>query len=465
MMTSLPLSIDQEKAADLGESFNGIWLSQGRWMAYILYQYILPVPVLPYFTAVLFGLCAVISYFLVLISCNRKFDLVTTVSFISLIAFPIWSCILEFASNAAAAGVALTFCGFAAFLLVNMIEGQAKHKWALMTAQIALVTMATATYQAFIFVYLVMGLAVLILRSDIEKEKIGLFITISVVSVAAVILQLSGQTIVIWWTGYDPKYIAHFFQPQVLFHSPVMVMDKSVRSIIGIYAGSRSVYGAPLWSSSVIIALAAAAVFSRPSLTRIVLFFAVLLAPFPLVVFAGGSMPLRTFLDVPIVMWVCTIIALEGHLKGLRIAAIAAVALLGLQSVAAISQYQANRELVGKFDQSTAGALYQRIAEVADVRKPQKVDFFGWIDRKPLYPIALGSSSGGSFFQWGLGSPSRMVSYMRVLGYRNMVAVSHDRHVQLRSSFASMPSWPAPGSVRKFEDVVLIKLGDRHDYW
>jgi hypothetical protein len=48
---------------------------------------------------------------------------------------------------------------------------------------------------------------------------------------------------------------------------------------------------------------------------------------------------------------------------------------------------------------------------------------------------------------------------MRVMGINSFRAVPHRILPELQEKAADMPAWPASGSVRVIDDVVVVKLG------
>jgi hypothetical protein len=114
-----------------------------------------------------------------------------------------------------------------------------------------------------------------------------------------------------------------------------------------------------------------------------------------------------------------------------------------------------------RIDHILAGAIYERIAQVTPectAVKPCKIDFYG---AKPFAaPFKRACATGGSsFFEWDGGNPERMIDYMRLIGFTNLVLPTAAERPALVPVFQTMPVWPAEGSVRLANGTILVKLG------
>ena len=90
--------------------------------------------------------------------------------------------------------------------------------------------------------------------------------------------------------------------------------------------------------------------------------------------------------------------------------------------------------------------------------KPCKVDFYGYKPFAAPFKRAWSATGGSSFFEWDGGNPERMIDYMRLIGFTNLVlpTAAERPHLPL---FQTMPVWPAEGSVRLANGIILVKLG------
>ncbi|WP_181180698.1 glucosyltransferase domain-containing protein [Mesorhizobium sp. B2-4-6] len=459
MMTTLPLYIDAEIAAT--RDSGGAWIAQGRWMTYVLLRYILPFPVVPAFTVGLFGLCAAIAYMLVLRGCRQPFGASSFLAFAAFAAFPIWSCLLEFPANTSSAGFGLLLCGVVAYTVERHLTENHKVFWAIVMVVSA--TAAIGTYQAFAFVALVVGLAV-VFFSDSER-KIRDTISVFALIVASIAMHLLIQKLFVTFSGIPLAYIEAFMRPDILLANPLGVVGRTIANSVLVLTGARSMFGTAIWASGFLIALAAFIVITQRRFISTLLLLMILLAPFPLMLLAGGLVPMRTLLAVPGSICVCSIVVMNSKSKQLRITGYILTGTLAIQSAAAISQYQAERLLAADFDRQMASRIYEKMSEVADLSKPQKFDIYGGVVRPNLYSIAVGSTAGASFFSWDGGNIERMSAYLQMQGYKNLVQLPGNQRRALKPEFNAMPVFPANGSVRLLNDVVLVKLGLQSGYY
>ena len=66
---------------------------------------------------------------------------------------------------------------------------------------------------------------------------------------------------------------------------------------------------------------------------------------------------------------------------------------------------------------------------------------------------------GASFFEHDGGNVRRVALYMRTLGIDGLWPVWLGNRPDLLPAARSMPTWPAPGSVRRVNGVVIVKIG------
>jgi len=53
---------------------------------------------------------------------------------------------------------------------------------------------------------------------------------------------------------------------------------------------------------------------------------------------------------------------------------------------------------------------------------------------------------------------ARIVGYMNLLGFTDVQVFDPQPKEAADAAFATMPNWPAPGSVVRFDDGFLVKL-------
>lgn len=457
MMTVLPLSIDAEITTLSTTNF--YWIAQGRWGAYVVTQ-LFPPHLVPYLTMAIFGAAASLGYTLVLQACGLRFDWRAGLGFAVFCGFPIWSLILEFSSNTVQVGLALLCCCSALWLLVRRMDGGDRRGLSIV-AEIAIVAFAIALYQALLFVYATLVVASLLLNRRSASEGARMILhAVGVVAVAIIGYYVVGK-IFSASLGVAPAYVGQFIRFDAVFGDPIGTIKRTFTMAFDAYTGDRILYGQPVYAATAVLAVFIVVVGIRLSAWHAFLAVCLLALPFALFLTAGGyTFPPRGLLAIPVAVWAMSMIAMKERHRSLRVAGTVAVCFVIFQSAAAISSAQAVRDMRTEFDRRIASEIHTAISQLADGPQ-QKVDFFGGVQPpQPVYGVGLHSTAAGSFFAWDGGNPARIFGYMHLLGYQDIVQLGAPERQALKPEFDGMPVWPRSGSVRRFQDVVLVKLSD-----
>jgi hypothetical protein len=67
---------------------------------------------------------------------------------------------------------------------------------------------------------------------------------------------------------------------------------------------------------------------------------------------------------------------------------------------------------------------------------------------------------GASFFEWNPGDPYRISPFFKTTGVSELNTVSLDLLKDHNAEIEAMPSWPNYGSVKLFDDIVLVKFSE-----
>jgi hypothetical protein len=263
------------------------------------------------------------------------------------------------------------------------------------------------------------------------------------------------------------RYVTHFLNWNALRTNPWHVVWVVIVRGLQTYGGSAEVFGVTLIGFAIVVALGFAAIVSWPARSwrsRIIAtLVAALLAaqPFLLHVAAGGDLPARTLVAVPAVMWLLARLGSASPRRALAVVSVFAIALAAVQSLYALNLLQTANEFARKHDEALAAALYERIVAVepgaANTRAT--VDIYGEQRFDSLYPRPTPATMGYSFFEWDGGNAYRITAYLHLLGYPQFEVASQQQRRADDAIFPAMPSWPASGSVRTSNGVILIKLG------
>src|SRR5262249_21738892 len=145
---------------------------------------------------------------------------------------------------------------------------------------------------------------------------------------------------------------------------------------------------------------------------------------------------------VPAVFWFFALSGLTAKSRSLASVALAACALALFQMVYSNNLLQAANHFARVHDNQLAAAIHARVAEAApDVDKTHKytIDVFGAKPFDTIYPRPFSSTAGFSFFEWDGGDMSRIVAYMRLIGYDDLVAATPQQRHDDAAVFAQMP--------------------------
>jgi hypothetical protein len=458
MLVSLPLSIDAE--VTIKSSTHLYWITQGRWAAYIV-TILFPPHLTPYFTLSVFAIFSSVSYLLVLRGCNLPYNSRTLSAFPVFVGFPIWTYILEFSSNVVQVGIGLLCC-CAAMRSLSLRSLARELSWKPTVAETALITFAIALYQSFVFVFPTLMLAwAIIVAPPVKTVTRVLARALLVMLCAIVAYYVIGKLFAVAFDA-SPGYVGQFLRPSLLLEDAGGVSLRNLQFLVRAYSGAQGVYGTTLHATGILTALFWVALIWRRSWMDTFLAVLLLVVPLTFMIVAGGeNFPPRGLLGIPVALWAMAIIVMHARQKSIILMGTVVTLLVGFQSASAISTYQTVRLLRSEFDRSTAARVYTRISDVANAAGPFTVEFFGGLKApETIYPTGLNSSAGGSFFSWDGGNPNRILAYMWLLGYQDLVPVAPADRQNLIKEFASMPTWPLAGSVRSLGHVVLVKLGD-----
>jgi hypothetical protein len=474
-LASFSLSIDDEFGAV--RSSPDVWLVQGRWAVYLLERFVVTRQVLPFFPFIVFGACLALSYRLLLDAFGvERLGRIDYLAFALYAGFPLWIFPLSFFSNTMAFGLGLLLAVAAAGNVRTMLslrDGGAplKRLAAPMLRAVAFGALAIGMYQSFVFVIASVSLGLVV--ADTLRNDAGWKTTIArcawvgaCVAAGIVVYEVVQLTLLALTHLGGERYVTHFLNWGALRADPLHVMWVVVVRGLQTYGGSADVFGTTLPAFAIVVALGFAAILFWPSRSWRSRIIAALLAaflaalPFLLHVAAGGDLPARTLVAVPVVMWLLGRLGSASPRRALAVASMCAIAVAAVQSLYALNLLQTANEFARKHDEALAAAVYARIVAVDPGAKDGTiVDIYGQQLFDSVYPRPTPATMGYSFFEWDGGNIYRITTYIHLLGYPNF-AVAGERQRRLDDPvFRDMPSWPAPGAVRTFDGVILIKLG------
>jgi hypothetical protein len=477
-LSTFSISIDDELSAVRASA--DVWLIQGRWGIYLLERWVISEQVVPFFPFFIFGCCLALSYPILLSAFGiKRLTVVHYAAFALYAAFPIWLFAISFFSNTIGFGLGQLFAIGAVRACRPVLldaPGVLRMTWSRTLARLlraaAFAAAAIGMYQSFIFSVAALGLALILVASLDEGVQLRvafrrcamLLLTLGV----AVVLYEAVELVLLALVGVGKeRYVGNFLNLPALLNEPGHVLALVGSNIAGTYGGAARIFGVAAYAFAIVVGCGIAALVSWPGasagkrLLLAVAAVAILALPFALHVAAGGDLPARTLVAVPAIVWFFAMLGMTSPHRRLAKFSFVAVVVAAVHILYIVNLLQAANEFARKHDEALAATIYTRIVEVnpniSDVAP--LVDFYGGKKFDSVYPRPHPATSGYSFFEWDGGNIYRIVTYMHVLGYKQIQIPSPTQRHLNDALFREMPVWPNPGSVRLANGMTLIKLG------
>lgn len=454
------------------------WLTVGRWTAALIDRYVFPQPIIPYVPYAFFSICLALAYIFLIWAHNLPRDFRIYLAMLVFITYPIWQFIGSFDGILPAIGVGVVLVALSGLLLACTRKrwlGDA-HFLTSIILQVVMVTVAIGAYQSFLLMYLGVGFGIVLTGMLRDRDPLGVVLRSAIQILAVVVVSTLLYYIIAelaqWLTNISAStYLDSFLYTQLLFSDPLRFLRSYfVSEAFAYYSGSISKFGVAFPASGIITLLSLLSVIVRiwhedvsRKLASVVLWSIVIATPFLFNVISI-VLPTRSLFPIAYAMWLMTILLLSEKRRLLLILNIVFVCFLILQSVNINGLYNARLSITQQSDRLLAADLYDRIAALDatfDRTQPIFIDVYGKTDNHLLYPGP--GTIGSSFFSWDDGRPTRMVTFMRLLGYSNLNVLPDDQRLKLTPYFEKMPAWPATGCVQKVDGVYLIKLSRSPD--
>lgn len=476
-LTNFTLSIDDEVLAYFPYSN---WLSIGRWTAAILNRFIFPQPVIPYTPFLFFSVCLALSYtFLVLahrLSGNSRIYFALVV----FSTYPIWHFITVFDGMLPAISVGMVLVCFSSLLFERTRNMKVTNSYFIISIilQIAFIATAIGAYQSFILLYLAISFGIMLIGTIRDSDSLQLafrtVIQVVVISLLSLLLYYAIAHLAQWITHTNSStYLDGFIKTKDFLSDPFRALRANFISEIYLYYfGDSSKFGATFLSSGVIIILTFLFIIIRIwhlNITRkvlvIFLWFMVIVSPF-LLNAVGIVLPTRSLFPIAYVIWFMVCFLLSEKRKFLLSLNIIFVFFLILQSLNISGLYNARASIAQQYDRLLAADIFNRIGsadENLNRNQPILIDVYGTINFSSIYPIPENGTMGASFFDWDGGNISRIILFMRLIGYPAVDTIPNKKRLELTPYFDEMPAWPAKGCVAKVNGIFLIKLSNSSD--
>lgn len=480
-LTGYSISIDDEFA--MFRQDHSPWIAQGRWAVFLLTEFILPQPIIPFLPHFIFCVSVSVSYLILVRAHGMELSWKNIALFPIFMAFPTWYFIAGFYANIPAVSMGLIFTSITLLIFSHSLSKINEWKildktfFLLIFIQAFILSIAIGCYQSYIFCFLSMGLGIILLKVDQNSSISNRYI---IRSLGYLFLIVCASLLLYYSTDFTFKfiygvssntYISGFINLEALLKFPGDVIVSTLHEAKQIYLGSSKIFGVSLGAigclllTGVILSLYSASNW-KVRATLLILMFGCIISPFALNILAGGarSIPYRSMVGVPYVIWFFSALAIERKNTVITFLITTLLIISSFQIMNAHSNYSAVKQLSLERDKALAAEIYYRITTLIpgnDKLSSYKVDFFGSKPFNNIFPRIATSTIGGSFFDWDGGNPDRIVTFMKVIGFDNINTIDSGQRRELVGFYDEMPVWPSVDSIKMVDTVFLVKLGER----
>jgi len=453
------------------------WIWDGRWTGFLIEKFIFEQPTMPFVPNIISCGLMTLSYIILLKTHKINSSFKTYLVFPIFSAFPTLWMINEFYGNMVMVSFGFLMVSVAMLIFVEFEKYLSQNKFSIFeTIKILflpslILAIAIGTYQSFLMLSLsfVLGVFFLRLSKNQTDSKMKYVVNAFFYIVLGLILYLSINTFFKTIYPSDYNYIGGFIK--VNNFDLVTAMKFVYYEMIKVYSGSPDFFGTSIGSLGILILFVFFnAIFNQNNrILSTVLLISILISPFLLHFLSGGNLlPSRSMVAIPYVIWLFAILTITSTRYIKNIIGILIVSFLLIQQLSALGQYAAVTRIIQSQDQALASDLYQRMSDANSNFNPKDihyVDIYGYRTIETIYPTVPTSTMNASFFDWDAGNMSRMISFMKLIGYSNISMVTKEAIEKNSSYFDKMPVYPNKESVQYINGMYLIKLGDKPDVY
>ena len=461
------LSIDEE-IASIQSADAKAWLAQGRW-GMALVTLVLPnFEAIPVLSTLLFGAGLVIATTTAVT--HFRLEGGRAVAFAVMhVASPLWLHIAHFNTLAAGFGLGIAAAAVGAGLVVHGARTEQR------SLAIVLLAFAMSVYQTLALYAVVYAVFALHARTVGARPGEWRAVAMRTLLAAAMFVVAAALYVVVQRGASSalevaPAYVDVYWQGGQLLANPSAVLPVGLRAF-GEYLSGRH----PMYLGWEAVLLAPALLGMLPTWlprtaagTRVAhlgVFYATVACSLALValpfLLSAGTLPTRAHVAWPLVVaW----LASQTPWPARQGAHVTGAVILGYVVVVATSISASlfhTERLVRDADAALARALIPAIRAAAEPDPSQPIPFT--VSGRWSFPtkgqLVRVGDFGASFFDHDQGNVYRMWLFMQTLGASGLQPLPLGTRQDLVPEAANMPAWPAEGSVRRVNGVVIVKLG------
>jgi hypothetical protein len=471
-LTNLSLSLDEELHFWGGEWWKS-WIAEGRWGTALLSRFVLPFPIFPFLPLFLALAGNAIAYMIVVQLWNpRSRGHAEYIAAPFVLGFPTLIHLYSFNSLNWAVGFGFVIVACGLNLRTRAVEENQPilNLWALFCFSFGI-----AIYQSLTIYLIVIYLVQLAGKISTSRLLSARSVLLDLARFGAVLL---GSLLLYQIVSYGSR---EFFQLETKYLDQFNKFDLSqrylaktsvtvFREIVTIFSGTHEIFGAryPIVGLSLGLCFYSIIRSTRKlrapyamKWTLLLIYVAIVVAPFSLNLLSQGSIPYRTLVALPIAIGGIVIVAARPVRGRWRVLAIglAAMNLMAFSIVSNKNFYAAN--LSYQHDREVAIMILDDIRSLVDLRgeHSQPIIFTGHhkFERTHLNPKVYSSTVAESFFGWDKVT-QRVISFYDVMGQPYFRRAT-GRELKAVKGLMPKSAWPSKKSVVYREGIVLVNLG------
>lgn len=467
------LSVDEEVTSFHTASDGKAYIYVGRWGLYLLNLFFQPISIIPYYPTIIALICLSLSS--IVFTTQNNESLSTNVVFsIIFISNPIHSYYLSFSTTGLYYAMGLVLTTVAYFIFKHSFENE-KRYFKSYLATIFLLGFSISLYQShlvFFIVYVVYFVFSKSLAPNILKRKfIWRILKDSIIIISlSLIFYKSGDLIARYYFRSeifnDNAYIEGFlvWGKLPLINIFKILFQVTTDYLTG-YGQVTSILGLSLKSIPFVFLLIVLLLIStKQSITNkissILLLLAITLSPFLLVFYAGGILPVRTMIPLTLMIALLWLIIYKHSALLLRRLIFIGAILILINNTWINTRLFYTSYISWQADRNIAERIIERIYQLnpPKISGQIKVAFLGNNKREQNELFFNSETHGSSFFEWG--NSYRINFLFKTNGINEIGPVSIDLLKDYNAEIEAMPSWPDSGSIRLFDEIVLVKFSN-----
>lgn len=275
------------------------------------------------------------------------------------------------------------------------------------------------------------------------------------------------------YLGVEVVYIDSYLNIGTLFGDTLKVMGLSASELGSIYGGYAPIFlGQGFYYKLLAVALMSVTAWHLVRLGKrrwaagiisFALVVVILIAPFLQHPTAGGFMPYRTLVGVPVAISVIVLFAMETAPKLLRrwlFLPLAVPLLIEFSAINNIQYYSGHWR--AERDKMIASQIVLRLEDLAPNQTTYRIAVVGAgpVYNDPLVRPVQSSTLAYSIFEVTGGNHRRIANYLRFLSDVPFLPANQEQLEKAIEFAPQMPIWPVPGSVAQLHDIFVIKFGE-----